>query len=96
MNIKFKNYQEPKFLQEGGEIPNPNGATATAPAEQDPMMQLVQAAAQAIQTQDANLAMQVCQALVQMAGGGAETPTAPEGQQPVYRKGGKFSKWISK
>jgi hypothetical protein len=30
-----------------------------------------------------------------MAGGGAqEAPAAPEGQAPVYRKGGKFSKWV--
>jgi hypothetical protein len=50
---------------------------------------------QAVQTQDAQLALQVCQAIVEMAGGGAqEAPAAPEGQQPVYKKGGKLSKWI--
>jgi hypothetical protein len=42
--------------------------------------------------------MQVCQAVLQMLGGGApqEAPAAPEGQAPVYKKGGKLSKWISK
>jgi len=41
--------------------------------------------------------MQVLQALVQMLGGGApEAPTAPEGQAPVYRKGGKLAGWVKK
>jgi len=32
-----------------------------------------------------------------MAGGGAEAaPAAPEGEQPVYKKGGKLSKWVRK
>jgi hypothetical protein len=40
---------------------------------------------------------QICQAILQMAGGGAqEAPAAPEGQAPVYKKGGKFSKWVNK
>jgi len=52
---------------------------------------------QALQTQDCNLAMQVCQAFLQLAGGGQEAaPAAPEGQAPVYRKGGKLSRWASK
>jgi len=39
--------------------------------------------------------MQVCQAIMQMIGGaGQEAPAAPEGQQPVYRRGGRLSKWI--
>jgi len=32
-----------------------------------------------------------------MAGGApAEAPAAPEGQAPVYRKGGRLSRWIKK
>jgi len=32
-----------------------------------------------------------------MAGGGAqEAPAAPEGQAPVYRKGGKLAYWTEK
>lgn len=91
-------------LQEGGEIPAAPAPEAAAPAPEqapeqggDPLTQLVQAAAQAVQTQDAQLALQVCQALVELAqGGGEPAPAAPEGQAPVYKKGGKLSKWIKK
>lgn len=103
MNLKFQNKeldQLVKKYQEGGEMPPAEGAEPAPAPEQgggDPMEQIIAAAAQAVQTQDAQLALQVCQALVQMVSGGAEAaPTAPEGQQPVYRAGGKLSKWISK
>ena len=94
-----------KKLQEGGEIPAGASAPEAAPAPEqapeqggDPLEQIVMAAAQAVQTQDAQLALQVCQALVELAGGGGEqpSPAAPEGQAPVYKKGGKLSKWVSK
>ena len=71
MEYKFIN----KF-QEGGAMPPqgaPQGAEQGAPeeygagAEQDPMAMLLQAAAQALQNQDCNMSMQVCQALVEMA-----------------------------
>ena len=106
MEIKIRNYNQAQYLQEGGAVvapaENPNAAPAEgAPAApeggEDPMQQLAMACQQALETQDCNLAMQVCQAIMQMIGGGApEAPAAPEGQQPVYRKGGKLSKWISK
>jgi hypothetical protein len=51
--------------------PAPESATEAASAPEqapkqggDPLMQIVQAAAQAVQNQDAQLALQVCQALV--------------------------------
>lgn len=92
-------------LQEGGEIPAGAPAPEAAPAPEqapeqggDPLEQIVMGAAQAVQTQDAQLALQVCQALVELAQGGGEqpAPAAPEGQAPVYKKGGKLSKWVSK
>lgn len=100
MKFTVKDERFVKFLQEGGMAPEA-APEETAPAAPEqggsPEEQIIQAAAQAVQTQDANLALQVCQALVEMAGGGAqEAPAAPEGQAPVYRKGGKFSKWIQK
>lgn len=94
-----------KKFQEGGEmIPPPaEGAPAGAPAEAapeggDPTAQILEAAMAALQNQDCNLAMQVLQAIVQMLGGGApaEGPAAPEGQAPVFRKGGKLAGWIQK
>lgn len=96
--------QKLKKLQEGGEIPAGAPAPEAAPAPEqapeqggDPLEQIVMAAAQAVQTQDAQLALQVCQALVELAGGGGEpAPAAPEGQAPVYRKGGRLVKWVNK
>lgn len=100
MKIQVNDEKFIKFLQEGGVTPEaaPAEEVPAAPEQGgDPMEQILQAAAQAVQTQDAQLALQVCQALVEMAGGGAqEAPTAPEGQAPVYKKGGKLSRWISK
>lgn len=100
MNIKIKNYQGIQKFQEGGEIPADapvEEAPAGAPAEEapvggeDPMMQLAQAFQQGLQTQDCNLLAQAAQAFLQLIGGGApeEAPGAP-----VYRRGGKLSRWI--
>lgn len=92
MEIKIRNYQ-PQFLQEGGQLEGANETPVEAqPVEQDPMAQLLQVAAQALQNQDCQAAMAVCQALMQLAQGGAEQ--APVDQAPVYKKGGKLSRWI--
>lgn len=109
MNLKITNDRSNNYIakfQEGGAMP-PEAAGAPVPeagAEMAPeqgggdlMEQILQAAMQAVQTQDGNLALQVCQAIVEMAGGGAGAPAqAPEGQEPVYRKGGRLIKWVSK
>lgn len=78
----------------------PEAAPAEAvPAEgggQDPMMMLGEAAAQALQSQDCQIAMQVCQglvALIQQMGGGA--PQEPQGE-PVFKKGGVLLRRIKK
>lgn len=103
MEFKIKNQefnQMIKKMQEGGEVPPaPEAAPAeAAPAEGgDPTAQIMEAAMAALQNQDCNLAMQVLQAIVQMLGGGAPAePAAPEGQAPVYRRGGKLAGWIQK
>lgn len=98
MNIKITNYNPEKFgvkfLQEGGEISQPQEAPMQeAPAQEDPMMQLIQAAAQAVQTNDANLALQVCNQLVQLASGGNEQPPQEAPGEPVYRKGGRLVRY---
>lgn len=103
MNINIKNYDPTKYgvqkFQEGGAVP-PEGAPAEgvepAPAGgEDPMQQLLMACQQALDTKDCNLAMQVCQALMQMAGGGGEPAPEPQGE-PVYRAGGRLVRRISK
>lgn len=95
-----------KKFQDGGVVaPETQGAvapqegTAHAPEQggEDPLMQIAQMAAQALQTQDCQAAMQVCDAfmqIVQQAQGGAPQE-APQGE-PVYRRGGTLVKRIKK
>lgn len=106
MNIKSNDSKLNEMIrkfQEGGPVPGPEAAPEkAAPAEAapeggDPTAQILEAAMAALQNQDCNLAMQVLQAIVQMLGGGApEGPAAPEGQAPVFKKGGKLAGWIRK
>lgn len=95
-----------KKFQDGGamapetqETANPQEGAATAPEQggSDPLMQIAQMAAQALQNQDCQAAMQVCEAfmqIVQQAQGGAQQE-APQGE-PVYRRGGTLVKRIKK
>ena len=104
MKLKFQNKELDQLIgkfQEGGPAPEAAPAEEAPAPEQaggSPEEQIMMACQQALESQDCNLAMQVCQAILQMMGGGApqEAPAAPEGQQPVYKKGGRLSKWISK
>lgn len=92
-----------KKFQQGGEIApaDQNAApVAETPADgagQDPMMILGEAAAQALQAQDCQIAMQVCQGLLellQQVSGGA--PQEAPGE-PVYAKnGGRLLRRIKK
>ena len=88
-------------FQEGGAMPA--GAPAAAPQSgEDPMAMLIQGAQQAVQSQDCQIAMQVCQMLLELAGGGApaeaapaEAAPAPAEGEPVYRRGGKLLRRIN-
>ena len=89
-------------FQEGGAMPA--GAPAAAPqGGEDPMAMLMQGAQQAIQAQDCEIAMQVCQTLLELAGGGgapaeaapAEAAPAPAEGEPVYRRGGRLVRRIN-
>ena len=112
MKVGFRNVQR---FQEGGPMPGgpgmgggapmpPEAAGAPAGPEAgggDPLMEIAQMAMQALQTQDCNAAMQVCEAFVQLVqqaqGGGAPEggAPAPEGE-PVYRRGGTLVRRIRK
>lgn len=101
MKIELKDNRLKKF-QEGGEMTP--AAPAEAPAEAapapeqaggSPEEQLMMACQQALETQDCNLAMQVCQAIIQMIGGGAQEQVSSN-QEPVYRKGGKLIRYQKK
>lgn len=84
--------------QEGGSAPQEQIAPQQ---EQDPIMVLAQASQEALQNQDCEMAMQVCQAflqLVQEAAGAQEqqAPMPQEGEQPVFKCGGKISRTVKK
>lgn len=89
-------------FQAGG--PMSAGAPAQAPqGGEDPTAMLLQAAQQAIQGQDCQMAMQVCQMLIEALGGGGgpqeaapqEAAPAPAEGEPVYRRGGRLVRRIN-
>ena len=97
MRILEKNSKNVKKFQMGGPM-GPEGAPEEAPMEEgapaggeDPMMQILQVAAQAVQTQNCEAAMAVCQALVQIAQGGAQGG-APAEEPTFARNGAKLTR----
>ena len=99
MEFKVNDERFVKFLQEGGVAPEaaPVEEAPAAPEQGgDPMEQILAACQQVVETQDCQLAIQVCQAVLQMLGGGAPVEQAPEGQAPVYAKGGRLKYWTKK
>lgn len=90
------------LFQAGG--PMPAGAPAPAPqGGEDPTAMLLQGAQQAVQGQDCEMAMQVCQMLIEALGGGGspqeaapqEAAPAPAEGEPVYRRGGRLVRRIN-
>ena len=91
-----------KKFQEGGAAPAPEAAAPQQGGE-DPTAMLMQGAQQAVQNQDCQIAIQVCQMVLEMLGGGGapEQGGAPENApvsegQPVYRRGGRLVRYINK
>lgn len=87
-------------FQDGGAMP-PEGAPVEAPAEGapapeaggDPLAQILQVAAMALQNQDCEAAMAVCQAFIELAQGGPQggaPAPAPEGEPTFARYGAKL------
>lgn len=79
-----------KKFQQGGTVPQQGG--------QDPQAVLLQGAQQAVQNQDCQIAIQVCQMLLEMMGGGGEqapAQTPEQGSEPVYRKGGRLVRRVN-
>lgn len=78
-------------FQEGGMAPQAS-APAPAPA-QDPIQMLAEMAIQALQTQDCQVAMQVCEGfvqLIQQAQGAQQAPVGDQSGEVVFKKGGKM------
>lgn len=111
MTLNIRNYNESNYIprfQEGGQMveePPMEGAPMEgAPAEGqpmpeqgggDPMQDLLMGAQEALQSQNCEVAMQVCQMLLELAQGGGGAEAAPA-EAPVYKKGGKLSRTIRK
>jgi hypothetical protein len=68
------------------------GAPAPEEGGGDPLTQILQVAAMALQNQDCEAAMAVCQAFIELAqGGGQGAPApAPEGEPTFARYGAKL------
>lgn len=89
-------------FQEGGAMPPQDPAMAQGGG--DPMQEILMGCQQAVETQDCQIALQVCQIMLEMAGGGAPAEAAPapapapapaEAQgEPVYRRGGRLVRRI--
>lgn len=85
--------------QIGGEMPAPEAAPEQTPVEGaptpgsesgqgDPLMEVAQLAAQALQSQDCNAAMQVCQIFLQMVQQMQGQPAPEPAGEPVFKRGG--------
>ena len=91
-----RKYQEGGAMPAGAPAPTPQGG-------EDPMAMLMQGAQQAVQAQDCEIAMQVCQMLLELAGAQAapaeaapaEAAPAPAEGEPVYRRGGRLVRRIN-
>ena len=94
--MKLKNIGK---FQEGGAMSPQDPATAQGGG--DPMQEILMGCQQAVETQDCQIALQVCQVMLEMAGGGAApaeaapAPAPAEAQgEPVYRAGGRLVRRI--
>ena len=87
--------EKPRKFQAGGPMPAEGDPAMQggAPAPEqggDPMTQILQVAAQAVQTQNCEAAMAVCQALMQLAQGGGAPEGAPQEEPTFARNGAKL------
>lgn len=86
-----------KFMQEGGQAPMPAQTTQAPETTQDPIAQIAELFAQALQSGDCNMLAQGAEMFLQVVsqamGQGPQGPVdqVPEGQ-PVFKKGGKLIK----
>lgn len=96
---QFKKFQQGGPIEQAAPAPEEQMVEQEAPAagpQEDPMAMLAQGAMQALQTQDCQIAMQVCQGLLQLLQQAmGQAPEEPQGE-PVFRKGGVLSRRIRK
>lgn len=93
-----------KKLQMGGQMmppedPAAQGAPMGEPGMEqgaDPVMQLVEMAAQALQSQDPNMMAAVCEGLISLVQGGGGEQGAPAPEEPVMMRKGSSLKVLKK
>ena len=86
--MKFRPKDSIKKFQMGGPVDAPVEPAPAPEREQgDPLMEVAQLAAQALQSQDCNAAMQVCQIFLQMVQQMQGQPEPEPAGEPVFRKG---------
>lgn len=86
-----------RFMQQGGAAPAPQdpaagGMPAEGAPEGNPADQILQVAAQAVQTGNCEAALAVCQALMQAAQGGMGPGEAPQEEPTFARNGSKLKR----
>lgn len=97
MKLNVKKFQEGGAMapQAQGAAPEQGGAPQGG-EQQDPMMQVIEMAQQAIQAKDCQMALGVCDMLLQLVqqsqGGGQQEAPAPESQPTFQRNGGKLTR----
>lgn len=85
-----------RFMQQGGAAPVPQdpapmeGAPMEGAQAGNPMEQILQVAAQAVQTGNCEAALAVCQALMSAAQGGMGPGEAPQEEPTFARNGSKL------
>ena len=84
--MEFIQNKKISYYQEAGDMAPAETAPEQA-AVQRAMQQSLQVAVQAVQNQDCEAAMAVCQALLQLAQGGAPQEQAPQ-EEPTFAKRG--------
>lgn len=92
----IKNEEKVERFQQGGQMAPVNPQEQPV---QDPIVELLQVAAQALQNQDCQAAMVVCEGLLMIAQQQQQPEMVPVGEpqgEPVFKKGGKIVKRMKK
>lgn len=100
----FKRFQQGGTIASEEEMPEekmmaPEEATQEVPQEaqqENPLIMLAEGAMQALQNQDCQIAMQVCQGLIQVLQQMQEPAPQETTGEPVFKKGGVLIRRIKK
>ena len=72
------------------------GGTPEATEPQNPLIMLAEGAVQALQNQDCQIAMQVCQGLIQILQQAQSSAPQEAAEKPVFKKGGVLLRRVRK